>query len=377
MHGLVHTDQTMRPCCSSTTTSTITFDRYPQWWNSSDMLKLRSDLYHGIKNKNCSHCWKQEENGKESLRLNYNNLFRKYANFEKISDSAKNDFFVDELPITWDLRLGNLCNIKCVMCTPEFSNKVREEIDQNSKLINEVFPLKLFSDNFVVNWSDTKQATAFFNSIIPTVRWLKLQGGEPLAVKNIRKLIPKLNQGQTVLAITTNGTILDKVLYLGLSKLHKAEISISVESASNANDIIRYGSKWKTIEKNLLELKKLPNVTVQINHVLQITSVFYLNDVIRFSEKHNIHLMVGILEHPNYLSLNACPQEYLTKMVDELYTIDIKHEKNQYIKEFVSNVVNSVIFDKTLWNDFKNYTRLLDTLRPKKFSSILKFKDLE
>ena len=377
VHGLVHTDQTMRPCCSSSTPSTITFDRYPQWWNSSDMTKLRSDLYHGIKNQNCNHCWQNEENGKESLRLNYNNLFRKYVNFKDIINSSKNKFLVKELPTTWDLRLGNLCNIKCVMCTPEFSNKIEQEVNENIKLINEKFPLKISATNPNVNWSDTDQAVTFLNEIKPTLRWLKLQGGEPLVVKSVRSLIESLNKHQTTLAVTTNGTVLDDKLYKGIANLDRVEFSISVEAIGSANDIIRYGSDWNVIKKNILKLKKLANVDIQINHVLQITSVFYLSDVIRFCEEHDLHLMIGILEHPNYLSLSACPQKYLTKLVDEVYNIDIKHKKNQYIKEFITNTVNSTQFNEQLWDDFKGYTMLLDELRPNKYSSILKFESLK
>ena len=78
-HGLVHSDLTMRPCCVSTAPSTITFHRYKEWWNSPDMQQLRSDLFTGIQNHNCESCWKLEEQGKDSLRLNYNSLFKKYV----------------------------------------------------------------------------------------------------------------------------------------------------------------------------------------------------------------------------------------------------------------------------------------------------------
>jgi len=87
--------------------------------------------------------------------------------------------------------------------------------------------------------------------------------------------------------------------------------------------------------------------------------------------------MIGMLEDPNYLSLSACPQNYLTKLVDDVYNIDIKHKKNQYIKEFITNTVNSTKFNEQLWDDFKGYTMLLDELRPNKYSSILKFESLK
>jgi len=375
MHGVVHTNLTMRPCCVSTAQSTVTFDRYQEWWNSSDMKELRSDLFNGIQNHDCENCWKLEEQGKESLRLNYNNLFKKYANFNNIMESANNNFILKDDPITWDLRLGNLCNLKCVMCTSTFSDKIHQEIINNKDLIDEVFPNKLAIDNSTRDWTAGPTADAFFNNIKKTVRWLKLQGGEPLTNKNIRTLIQSLNKNQTTLAITTNGTVLDKTLYDGLKQLDQIEFSISVEAIGPANDIIRYGSKWDQIKENILKLKELPNVDIQINHVLQITSVFYLKDVLQFSEDNKFHFSLIPLKDPEYLSLSACPREYLITMLDDINMLEIKHPKNQYIKNFITNIVEKTVFDETHWNDFCNYVKLLDQLRPNRYSSILKFKE--
>jgi MoaA/NifB/PqqE/SkfB family radical SAM enzyme len=374
-HGLVHNDLTMRPCCVSTAPSTITFHHYKEWWNSPDMQQLRSDLFTGIQNHNCKSCWKLEEQGKESLRLNYNNLFKKYVDFDSIRKSAENNFILENNPVTWDLRLGNLCNIKCVMCNSMLSDKIHQELLDNKDLIDTVFPNKLVVDNSSRDWASTNDADIFFNNIKKTTRWLKLQGGEPLTIKSVRVLIESLNKKQTTLAITTNGTILDKTLLNGLKQLDKVEFSISVEAIGPANDIIRYGSKWDQIKENILKLKELPNVDIQINHVLQITSVFYLKDVLQFSEEHGFHFSLLPLTDPKYLSLSACPREYLTKMIDEINTLELKHPKNQYIKKFMSNIVDKTIFEESLWNDFHNYVKLLDQLRPNRYSSILQFKD--
>lgn len=355
--------------------STIAFDRYPEWWNSSDMLQLRSDLFNGIPNQSCSNCWTMESQGKESLRLNYNNLFKRYANFPKILDSANKNFILDGAPVTWDLRLGNLCNLKCVMCNGILSDKIEQEIKENEKLIIDIFPNILTPNNSAQDWTTLPIADKFFNSIKKTVRWLKLQGGEPFAVKNIRSLIKSLDKKQTTVAVTTNGTVLDKTLYEGLTKLDRIEFSISIEAIGSANDIIRYGSDWNIIKKNILKLKKLSNIDIQINHVLQITSVFYLKDVLKFSEDNGFHCSIIPLTEPNYLSLSACPTSYLLDMIKDVNDMDIKHSKNQYIKGFLSDIVSKTKFNQTLWQDFQSYVKLLDQLRPNKYSSILKFKE--
>lgn len=374
VHACVNTDATMQPCCTSQMKSQITYENYNSWWNSNDMRLLRKDLSSGVKNTTCKKCWDNEDLGKESLRLNYNNLFKKYANYTEIKNGDTTDYFSNQ-PITWDLRLGNLCNIKCVMCSPVYSNKIDKEIKQNSTLINQHFPNKLIS-NFNTknqNWPTTKQAKQFLNCIVPDAKWIKLQGGEPFANKNVRDIIKKFSN--IILSVTTNGTILDERLYTALTKLPRVEISISLEAAGTENDIIRYGSNWKNIKENISRLQKLPNVDLQINHVLQITSVFFLKDVLQFSEDNNIHLQIIELGYPDYLSLAACPKEQVEKLIFSIDKLVIKHPKNQYIKVYLKNILENTKFSSSLNRQFYEYVNLLDQLRPIKFSSILKFKE--
>jgi len=368
-HALVHTDATMRTCCATKKKSTIKFTDYESWWNSTDMVSLRQDLHNGIKNAHCSSCWHTESLGKESVRNNYNNLFRKYANFNTIRESSKKDFKSSDLPTTWDLRLGNICNLKCVMCNPEFSHLIQQEIQKFQPIIPQ--NLKLESNNSeIANWSNTQQGLNFLNKIIKDVRWLKLQGGEPLAIKNVQDVITNLNK-DAVLAVTTNGTILTDALDKILKDQTRVEISVSVESAGPANDIIRYGSDWKVIDANIQKIKNYPRGDLQLNHTLQLVSVFHLPDVIRYCEKNNLHVMLINLTSPDYLSLRACPKKYLDQLVEEVCSIDIQHPKNQYIKTMIKNIVDQTEFDIDLWYKFWAYVEYLDQIRPDKFSTVL------
>jgi len=370
-HTTVHTDLTYKPCCYSFPKEK--FNNKDEWWNSEYMKNLRKSLWNGERHSDCARCWKEEDQGSPSLRNNYNTLFNKFANFNDIKESAKNNFVVKTEPLSWDLRVGNLCNIKCVMCNSAYSSKIAEEDEEYSTQIIKLFPEKQnFDNSSIINWDTSQQGKELLKNIIKSARWVKLQGGEPLAVKTVRDFIENLHT-DTVLNITTNGTVLDKRLLNGLSRLKQVDFSISLEAASNANNIIRHGSSWPRLKKNILKLNELSNTDVQINHVLQITSVFYLREVIEFCEEHNLHLKLTILNDPTYLSLKACPIEYLD-LFNEIMQLDIKHPKNQYIKSYIKQLINETKFNQNHWQEFKKYVKLLDTIRTEKYSSVLKFK---
>jgi len=382
VHALVSTDTTLRPCCTSTLKSNIGFEKYEDWWNGAPMKHLRQDLWNGVQSESCNKCWKDEAVGKPSVRQNYNNMLSKFADFADVKQSPKNNFAVDSLPTTWDLQIGNLCNLKCVMCNPGLSHQIANEQQKHADTIKSIFPAALrhyksefFTPQEFLNWSDTTDAEEFFKKINVDLKWLKLQGGEPLSVKNIKSLISELSS-DSILSVTTNGTILTESMLTEFGNIKQLEISISVEAAGTENNIIRYGSDWNVIHQNIQQLKKLPNVNLQINHVLQITSVFYLPELIEFCEKNNLHLNIINLTHPEYLSLGACPPKYLNNMNDKIDLLSIQHSKNQYIKDMIKNLVAVTKFDEKKWEHFKKYILTLDSIREKKYSSVLKFEEL-
>lgn len=382
VHALVRTDTTLRPCCTSTLKSNISFENYEDWWNGDSVKQLRQDLWTGVQSESCNKCWQDEAVGKASLRQNYNNMLSKFANFADIKKSADNNFETEALPTTWDLQIGNLCNLKCVMCNPGLSHQIANEQQKYADTIKSIFPvaLKHFNSDFFtqqsfLNWSDTDAAEKFFEKINVDLKWLKLQGGEPLSVKNIKNLISNLST-ESILSVITNGTILTEAMLKEFSSIKQLEISISVECAGPENNIIRYGSDWDTIHQNIQHLKKLPNVVLQINHVLQITSVFYLPDLIEFCEENSLHLNIINLTYPEYLSLAACPPKYLEDMLTKVDSLSIQHSKNQYIKDMIKNLVAKTKFDEKKWEQLKKYILTLDSIREKKYSSVLKFEEL-
>lgn len=331
------------------------------------MQQLRQDLLSGNQNADCDRCWQSENQGRPSLRQGYNTMLPQHGDLKTAVQT------IDHVPMptTWELDIGNSCNLQCVMCWPHLSDKIQNEV-----LVNQVrfkaFPTVVKAAQNYSGQQWPLQNTDFLTRIQSSLQWVKIQGGEALTVKNIRDFIEALPTN-TVLTMTTNGTVLDQRTLTALSRLQRVMITVSVEAANNHNDTIRYGSSWSVIEKNIAQYLSLPNVELQLNHVLQVTSVFYLADVIKYAEQQNLHLNIIPLDQPNYLSLQACPPKYLSHMVQQVNTLTIVHHKNQYIKQFIDSVVAQTRFDSQLWNQFVHYVEVLDSMRTLSLKKILPF----
>ena len=85
-------------------------------------------------------CFNEEDNGVASHRMTENKIWRNVLGkdyIEKLTNSTTSTGYLDNPPITLDLRLGNTCNSQCIMCRPQDSskwvslgNKLSEEFDE-------------------------------------------------------------------------------------------------------------------------------------------------------------------------------------------------------------------------------------------------------
>ena len=95
------------------------------------MRALRDKMYNGGIVNECEHCFLQEKVGKKSFRQMHNEEWTKKIGEEEIhrrvKESIVNEWQMLSDPIYLDLRLSNLCNLKCRMCSPHNSSQIAKE----------------------------------------------------------------------------------------------------------------------------------------------------------------------------------------------------------------------------------------------------------
>ena len=112
-HLYIGTDSNVLPCC-------VADHRYPlgnikdqsidSILDSDHAQKIRQWMMEGYRTKSCSSCYKNEDNNIKSLRSAFTP-----------TSSQRNQ-------ITYlDVRLNNICNFKCRMCSEYFSSSIQQE----------------------------------------------------------------------------------------------------------------------------------------------------------------------------------------------------------------------------------------------------------
>ena len=108
---------TVRPCCladdeivddTGNKFSLMTAD-FAQVQNSQHMKQLRQDFINGKRPQTCRKCWNEERSGRTSKRMHTLNRLKHMLPDQEWTADAKSLMFLD-------LKLGNICNLKCRIC---------------------------------------------------------------------------------------------------------------------------------------------------------------------------------------------------------------------------------------------------------------------
>lgn len=311
-------DGSIKPCCISTehirkddgSLFNLGYDSIESIYNSNHFQSIRKQMTNGDAVKGCEKCYLSEKYSGKSSRISYNekyNLPYHDLTFKKVAIKY------------FDLRFGNLCNLKCRSCNPMSSNQIGKEVAElNDNLYStyNVIPQGDFND-----WYKTDIFVQNLDSQISNIRDLYITGGEPSLIEENRKFLKKLiEQGiseQISIKISTNLTNLNKEFYDLLSQFRLVTFFGSIDGYENIQEYLRYPSNWHKIDENvkvIVNQKRfllIPTPVVQIGNLNKIVDLFdYFETFNEKAKKLVVAIDPLILDYPHYLSIKNLPKHY-------------------------------------------------------------------
>jgi len=358
----------LTPCCVWQETSDATFKDFDTWHNSDYLKNIRKRMYQGEKISACATCWHDESIGKESLRQIYNQEWSKFS----VRDIINKNWHASHGVCALDLKLGNLCNLKCVMCSPSSSSQLLSEYKTNTTKFNN---LKYYAVNFLekdFSWPLTDDFKDFLKKFQNQLRWIKFTGGEPTIIPHVLDVLDNLNCDKVTVTLATNGTRLDQQFVDKIKKFQTVWLTVSLEGIQEHNDQIRFLSQWEEIEKNILSVYNLPNIYFSINHVLQCFSVNTFIPLLQWCEKYQIKLDVNVLSKPEYLSINAVGVNIIEKFINQLKQTHVT--TNHQVIPHVLGHLSNYSYRPDLEKQRHEYLQLLDSIRHTNTDNIIEGK---
>ena len=369
MHLYIGTDGNVLPCC-------VADQQFPmgniEEHSIDDIAKspafnqLRKNMLSGLRSKECNRCYAQEDAGLPSSRLGHNIQWKNITR-----PNLKQDGSIDKFdPVYLDIRLNNICNLKCRMCSGYFSSAIAQEeavLFGSKKSVQS--SLKLQQRNLEL--SEILQ-------YLPTAEKIYFAGGEPLLAAEHYKILDALIAcGNTDLEITynTNFTTLNyqgcSVLFLW-QQFSNITVGASLDAEGDAAEYIRHGTNWTTIESNLELVKsQCPHVNFIVTSTVGLLNVDSLSrlqqrwhnsgtlDISKFRQT----VMIG----PNHLTVCALPLEHKQRL-EQIIDHHINWCKENNAKGLAAQWKNVLNY---MWSrdnshhmlEFKRLTQTMDQYR--------------
>jgi sulfatase maturation enzyme AslB (radical SAM superfamily) len=363
-------------------------------WNADSLRDVRKAMIKGEKLDACSKCWFQEETGKNSYRQRHNQEWVQRLGLKEIErrveETKDNDGHLSTPPDYLDLRLGNLCNLKCRMCNVFNSNQIEKEHiefktnNRYADMWNKQWPSDINGPPYPMDWVEAPEFWNELNGYIPNLKKVYFTGGEPTLLQStynfMQEMVDQGVQDKVDLMFNTNCTNAQPRFLEMLSKFKHVQIQASIDGTELVNDYIRAPSHWETIKRNFIALGELPNVKLNMSPAIQIFNVLNIDDIISFGEqvsrKQNRVIDIDFLyvSHPTYLDVSNLSDEIRDRAFLKLQRVQESwlYKKSGVTRNSIDAYLNLLELPrdkkyKENLDDFWDMTEILDKRRNQKF----------
>ena len=278
-------------------------------FNTETFREVRETMMRNEWHPGCYKCRADEETKGHSMRTEAG------AFFEEFTDEVKLEYL--------EITVGRKCNLKCMSCGPEYSNKWDTDAIKFPELgvpAEEVEQLKKVEELDLTKTDDMP------SSVFKDLKHIKVTGGEPFLHPQFLLFIKRLANEDLAPNITieifTNCTWWPaKTDYDSLAKFRKILICPSIDGTGRLNEVLRFPSKWSTVENTLDKWIAMRDelgwekVEIKTATTINVINAPYMYDYLLWaSVNKRINVMFQTVYEPNWLSITHWPDWYKQKL---------------------------------------------------------------
>lgn len=423
IHLSTRTNGAMQLCCHANSSTTkdyrqpglnrksdgdfvyVNKDKPSDYWNTDYMKSVRKKLMNNETPRECMICYKEEASGYRSKRQWENDEWSEKLNFDDVLAKVKDD---GEAPFDIryiDMKLGNKCDLACLMCNPadsslwipDYNKLIDSELSEKAK-----DQLMWKKDEGKLNWY--KMDAPFWKDIesnLDTIENLYIIGGEPTInpeFKSFLEMCVKSGHSNRInLRFNTNGYTTTKELDHLYTCFKTCLIHLSLDGFGAHHNLIRYPSNWETmLEKLDYWDNTADNIKVTIDLTASILNIMHIPDFVKWKIQQNFKKInmdinqgfIGIhyLHSPDFLKVTVLPKsikEKIVKKYEDFYNWikdnveygDHKLSKYQKFNALIDSMNSKDESDK--WPVALEYLDKMDNIRKTSWRQILTDYDKE
>jgi sulfatase maturation enzyme AslB (radical SAM superfamily) len=266
--------------------------------NSNHMRSLRQEFLQGKQPATCRKCWNEERSGRTSKRMHTLDRLKHML--------TNNEWKVDAKPLMFlDLKLGNICNLKCRICGSwSSSQSAAEEIKWTPReQQKQTFAYQMLQAG---NWP--RQSEHFWQQIdqhVNNICYIEFTGGEPFLIQEhfdmLQGIVDRGIAGNVEIHYNTNGTQYPEHAPAIWQHFKTVEIAVSIDDVGERFEYQRSNAVWLDVLKNVVRFKQLrtqmSNIQLQCCITVNVFNVRYLRHVADWADYQGFDFLYWNMLH--------------------------------------------------------------------------------
>jgi organic radical activating enzyme len=317
--------------------------------NSKTHKEHRLQLSRNEKPERCRNCYDAEYAAGKSKRTRVlrNTALRipEYVNFKTAPLFTNLETGeVTSKVVNMHIRFGNLCNLKCIMCSPQHSNLWYEDwlaLDYTQYNSNPIFRLGKYTTYEIKKdehnryqlgfekWWETERWWDQFKEVMPQLRYLYFTGGEPFLVPALGTCLDLLIEADLakhiVLRFDTNLSIINKKILDKLKLFKDVALCVSIDETNERFEFIRFPAKYNTFMANLQTLLASGIRIEYISSCIGNASMYAVPRVVEIANTYKLNLTFRFLEGPKWLDMRHLPTTAKQEIIAKFKELKIQH----------------------------------------------------
>ena len=320
---------TVRPCClaedelvdDAGEKFNLATAKFTAIQNSHSMKELRQQFINQEQPQTCRKCWREERSGRTSKRMHTLDRLKHMLAHETT-------WTVDAKPLMFlDLKLGNICNLKCRICGSWSSSTFATE-----ELANIKFENRKSSHHYQMlkQGAWPRENSTFWQEIdqvVDHIEYIEFTGGEPLMIPEhfdlLQGLIDRGIAGNIEIHYNTNGTQYSESAADIWQHFKTVEIAFSVDDVGARFEYQRSNAVWAEVEDNIARFKQLrdqyPNIRLQVCSTVNVFNVYYLEELARWNYSQGFdYIYWNMMHEAYYFSISTLPERAKAAITTQL-----------------------------------------------------------
>lgn len=340
---------TVRPCCLAEEEITdhesrkfnLATANLGEVQNSAYMHQLRQQFLQGQRPATCRKCWNEEDAGRTSKRMHTLDRLKHMIGDDPWDQDPRDLIFLD-------LKLGNICNLKCRICGSWSSSTFATE--EIIDIPDPAYRKSSFHYQMLRQGAWPRENQNFWDQIdamLDQIRYIEFTGGEPFMIQEhfdmLQGMVDRGIAHRVEIHYNTNGTQWPEHGPDIWRHFRTVEIAFSIDDLGDRFEYQRTNAVWSEVYRNIERFRELrarcANIQLQVCSTVNIFNVWHLESLAHWIDMQKFDFVYwNMLHEARQFSIASLPQsakERAARRLDTATVSPFHRQQFDHIRDFM------------------------------------------